>query len=213
MTAERLPIPSEVLATRAVAIVRGGNAEHVMPACETLIRAGVVCLEVTTNTPGWAEVVSELSSREGVLAGVGTVLTPEHVAQAAETGGRFVVAPDTSLPVGEAARDAGLGWYPGALSATEIVTAWRAGATAVKVFPAGSVGGASYLKAVRAPLDDIPLMPTGGIGIDDAAGYLAAGAVAIGIGSPLIGDALRGGSLDALAERAERLVAAVTADE
>jgi 2-dehydro-3-deoxyphosphogluconate aldolase / (4S)-4-hydroxy-2-oxoglutarate aldolase len=100
---------------------------------------------------------------------------------------------------------------PGALTPTEIAAAWGAGATAVKVFPVSAVGGPAYLKAVRAPLPEVPLVPTGGVGIDDIAAYLAAGAAAVGIGSPLLGDAGDpGGDLVALGERARRAVAAAT---
>jgi 2-dehydro-3-deoxyphosphogluconate aldolase/(4S)-4-hydroxy-2-oxoglutarate aldolase len=94
------------------------------------------------------------------------------------------------------------------LTPTEVAAAWAAGATAVKVFPVSAVGGPAYLKAVRAPLPEVPLVPTGGVGIDDIGAYLAAGAVAVGIGSPLVGDAGDpGGDLAALAERARRAVA------
>ena len=99
---------------------------------------------------------------------------------------------------------------PGALTPTEILQAWRAGASAVKVFPAAQAGGPAYLKAVRAPLPDIPLLPTGGIAVSEAAAYLRAGAIAVGVGNPLLGDAGEdGGDLAALRERADRLVRAV----
>jgi 2-dehydro-3-deoxyphosphogluconate aldolase / (4S)-4-hydroxy-2-oxoglutarate aldolase len=100
---------------------------------------------------------------------------------------------------------------PGGLTPTEVAAAWAAGATAVKVFPVSAVGGPAYVKAVRAPLPEVPLVPTGGIGVDDIGAYLAAGAAAVGLGSPLLGDAGEpGGDLDALADRARRAVAAAT---
>jgi 2-dehydro-3-deoxyphosphogluconate aldolase / (4S)-4-hydroxy-2-oxoglutarate aldolase len=98
---------------------------------------------------------------------------------------------------------------PGALTPSEVAAAWAAGAAAVKVFPVSAVGGPAYLKAVLAPLPEVPLVPTGGVGIDDIAAYLAAGAVAVGIGSPLLGDAGEaGGDLDGLRDRARRAAAA-----
>ena len=204
-------LPDLLLQSRIIAIVRGGSADRVLPVCETLVENGVRCLEVTTNTPGWADAVARLSAREDLLVGVGTVMTAEHVAQAKDAGASFLVSPDTSLAVGEAALAAGMGWYAGALTPTEIVAAHRAGATAVKVFPASAVGGPAYLKNVLAPLPDIPLIPTGGVDLDMIPDYLAAGAVALGIGSPLLGDALKGGSLDELADRARRAAEAVSA--
>ncbi|WP_210505513.1 bifunctional 4-hydroxy-2-oxoglutarate aldolase/2-dehydro-3-deoxy-phosphogluconate aldolase [Naasia sp. SYSU D00057] len=204
-------LPDLLLRSRILAIVRGGSADRVLPVCETLVENGVRCLEVTTNTPGWADAVARLSAREDLLVGVGTVMTVEHVAQAKDAGASFLVSPDTSLAVGDAGREAGMGWYPGALTPTEIVAAHRAGATAVKVFPASAVGGPAYLKNVLAPLPDIPLIPTGGVDLDMIPDYLAAGAVALGIGSPLLGDALKGGSLGELAVRARRAAEAVSA--
>ncbi|MFD1713369.1 bifunctional 4-hydroxy-2-oxoglutarate aldolase/2-dehydro-3-deoxy-phosphogluconate aldolase [Amnibacterium flavum] len=203
-------LPTVLQESPIIAILRGGREDRVIPVAETLIENGVRCLEITTNTPGWQDAITALASRPEVLVGVGTVLTVEHVEQAKAAGAEFLVSPDTNLLVGEAGIAAGMGWYPGALTPTEIVTAYRAGATAVKVFPASAMGGPSYLKNVLAPLDYIPLVPTGGVDLDMIADYLAAGAVAVGLGSPLIGDALTGGSLDALAARARRAVEAVS---
>jgi 2-dehydro-3-deoxyphosphogluconate aldolase/(4S)-4-hydroxy-2-oxoglutarate aldolase len=133
------------------------------------------------------------------------------VDRAADAGARFVVSPSVDVAVIEAAARHGIASYPGALTPTEISTAWSAGATAVKLFPAGALGP-SYLTAVRAPLPDVPLIPTGGIALEEAGTWLAAGAVAVGVGSPLIGDALAtGGDLDALAQRAQAVCAAVGA--
>lgn len=198
----RTPLPASLATSPVIAIVRGGSPEHLLPVCESLLDAGIVHLEITTNTAGWEEAIRALSTRDGAVIGSGTVLTAEHVERTAAAGGTFVVSPNTSAEVGAAAAAAGLGWYPGAFTPTEIVTAWNLGATAVKLFPARAAGGASYISDVRAPLDDVAIVPTGGIALDDIAAYRAAGAVAVGLGSPLLGDALTGGSLDALAERA-----------
>jgi 2-dehydro-3-deoxyphosphogluconate aldolase/(4S)-4-hydroxy-2-oxoglutarate aldolase len=109
----------------------------------------------------------------------------------------------------DAALADGVPCLPGALTPSEVVAVWNAGAAAVKLFPA-SIGGAQYLRDIRAPLPDIPLIPTGGVGIDDVAGYLEAGAVAVGLGSPLFGDALTDGDLGKLAARATRLLREVS---
>ncbi|WP_242088565.1 bifunctional 4-hydroxy-2-oxoglutarate aldolase/2-dehydro-3-deoxy-phosphogluconate aldolase [Curtobacterium sp. DN_7.5] len=195
----------------AVAILRGGTGEHVEDVVRVLVESGVRAIELTTNTPRWQEGMAWAVERYGRAAaiGVGTVLEPRQVDEAAALGATFAVSPHTDPAIGERAHERGLGWYPGAATPTEIVTAWRHGARAVKVFPAAQLGGPAFLKQVLAPLDFVDVVPTGGIGIDDAADYLAAGAVAVGLGSPLVGDALRDGDLDALRLRAERLVAAL----
>jgi 2-dehydro-3-deoxyphosphogluconate aldolase/(4S)-4-hydroxy-2-oxoglutarate aldolase len=163
------------------------------------------------NTPGALAVVRRLVTQDGTGAevGVGTVRRPEDVDAAADAGATFVVAPNTDEAVGERAAQRGLGWFPGAFTPTEIGRAWDLGATAVKVFPAGSAGGPRYLREVRAPLDDVLLVPTGGVGVDDVPGYLQAGAVAVGMGSPLIGRALEDD--EELAQLGERARAALDA--
>lgn len=198
--------------TRVVAILRGGRGDRLEAVCDALLTAGVRCLEITTNTPSGFDAVRRLTgaaASPGVEIGVGTVRSAEQVERAAEAGASFVVAPGTDASVGRRAARLGLAWYPGALSPTEIEQAWRLGATAVKVFPAASAGGPGYLREVRAPLDDIPLVPTGGVRIEDIADYLAAGAVAVGLGGQLIGDSLvsDGADLAALRARAERALA------
>ncbi|UOY00126.1 bifunctional 4-hydroxy-2-oxoglutarate aldolase/2-dehydro-3-deoxy-phosphogluconate aldolase [Blastococcus sp. PRF04-17] len=212
MSAQRLQPGRAVRETALVAILRGRSGAHLDVVCDTLLDAGVRCLEITLNTPRALDVVHRLAAeaRPGVEVGVGTVRRPEEVDAAADAGASFVVAPTTSAAVGERTAARGLGWYPGALSPTEIATAWELGATAVKVFPAGSAGGPRYLKEVRAPLDDVLLIPTGGVGVDDVPGYLQAGAVAVGMGGPLIGAALDGDDdLAALAGRARAALDAV----
>ncbi|MFJ3473586.1 bifunctional 4-hydroxy-2-oxoglutarate aldolase/2-dehydro-3-deoxy-phosphogluconate aldolase [Microbacterium maritypicum] len=205
----RLEPGDGVRSTRIVAIVRDRTGVHLRATCDTLLDAGVSVLEVTTNTPGAAGVVADLIAAGATEVGMGTVRTVEHVRQAADAGASFIVTPTVSLPVGLAAQEAGMRWYPGAATPTEIETAWTAGATAVKVFPAGVLGGVRFIREVRAPLDDIPLIPTGGVRIDDIADYLATGALAVGMGSPLLGDAVASGDLKGLRVRAEAALAAV----
>ncbi|MGH3240795.1 MAG: bifunctional 4-hydroxy-2-oxoglutarate aldolase/2-dehydro-3-deoxy-phosphogluconate aldolase, partial [Spirillospora sp.] len=118
--------------------------------------------------------------------------------------------PDTSAEVADVARDHGVSYFPGALTPGEVARAWDLGVTAVKVFPANALGP-RYLRDLAEPFRDIPLLPTGGIGADTAGGYIEAGAVAVGAGGSLIGDALDGGSLTALATRAKDLLGAVEA--
>jgi 2-dehydro-3-deoxyphosphogluconate aldolase/(4S)-4-hydroxy-2-oxoglutarate aldolase len=204
-------LPPRLSGSGVVAILRGGTGEHLEAVACALVEAGIACLEITTNTPGHAEVLPRLRQRYGddVELGLGTVRRPEHVQRAKELGATFVVAPDTNVEIGRAAARAGLAWMPGAFTPTEIGQAWDLGATAVKVFPAEQAGGPDYLAAVRAPLDDVALLPTGGVGPDNAAAYMRAGAVAVGAGSPLIGRSLTTGDVAGLADRAGALLAAV----
>lgn len=141
----------------------------------------------------------------GLALGAGTVTTPAEALAAVEAGATYLITPTTSTEVIAEAVRLGVPVLPGAYTPTEILTAWRAGATMVKLFPAAT-GGPGYLRAVRAPLPHVPLVPTGGIGVTDAPAYLAAGAAALGIGGPLVGDACEGGSLAALGERVAALL-------
>jgi 2-dehydro-3-deoxyphosphogluconate aldolase / (4S)-4-hydroxy-2-oxoglutarate aldolase len=189
---ERLAPGPVLTSSGLVAILRSPVGERLRAACDILLEAGVGCLEVTLNTPGALAEVRRLSGqgRPGVEVGVGTVRRADEVDAAAEAGATFVVAPNTDEAVGRRAADLGLAWYPGAFTPTEIARAWDLGATAVKVFPAGLAGGPRYLSEVRAPLDDVLLVPTGGVTVEDVPGYLRAGAVAVGMGGPLVGRAL-----------------------
>jgi len=209
----RVPMSDAVVTTRVVAILRAVNASRAEAVVDVLLENGIRSLELTLTTEGALDVVERLAARvpDGTDIGVGTVLTADEVARAVDAGARFVVAPSVDREVIEAATRHGIASYPGAFSPTEIHAAWTAGASAVKLFPAGSLGP-DYLKAVRAPLPDIPLVPTGGIAVESVGAWLAAGATAVGLGSPLIGDALSpDGDLHALAQRAQAVCAAVGA--
>ncbi|MBU3066544.1 bifunctional 4-hydroxy-2-oxoglutarate aldolase/2-dehydro-3-deoxy-phosphogluconate aldolase [Nocardia sp. NEAU-G5] len=201
---------------RLVAILRAREPAPLVEAALALIEGGVRCLEITLPSPGSLPAVRMLADRAGsrVCLGVGTVLTASEVAAAADAGARFVVAPNFDPEVVAAATAAGLGSLPGAYTPTEIVAAWRAGATAVKLFPAATLGP-EFVASVRAPLPEIPLVAVGGVGLAEAKEYLDRGALAVGVGSPLLGDALRADAGErewaALRARAAEFVA-VTAD-
>lgn len=206
----RVPVGTQLAATRVVAILRAENAARAEAVVDVLVEAGVRSLELTLTTQGALEVVERLAARvpAEVEVGVGTVLTAQEVDRSVDAGATFVVSPSVDVEVIGAALRRGIASYPGALTPTEIATAWNAGASAVKLFPAGSLGP-GYLKAVRAPLPDIPVVPTGGIDTAAIGEWLGAGAVAVGMGGPLIGDALTpDGDLRALAERAAAAIAA-----
>ncbi|MHA6625013.1 bifunctional 4-hydroxy-2-oxoglutarate aldolase/2-dehydro-3-deoxy-phosphogluconate aldolase [Pseudonocardia sichuanensis] len=207
---QRIPVGAQLAATRVVAILRAENADRAEAVVDVLVEAGVRSLELTLTTRGALEVVERLAARvpSDVEVGVGTVLTAQEVDRSVDAGATFVVSPSVDQEVIAAALRRGVASYPGAFTPTEIVEAWKAGASAVKLFPAGSLGP-GYLKAVRGPLPDIPVVPTGGVGAEDIGPWLSAGALAVGMGGPLIGDALSAdGDLGALAERAGAAVAA-----
>jgi len=211
MTVESRPgLSGPLRDTGVIAIVRGGSGDRTLAVVEALAGAGLRSVEITLNTPGALAALRAARDMLGddVEVGAGTVRTPGQVDAAADAGAAYVVSPHTSARIGARAGALGLGWFPGAFTATEVVTAWELGATAVKLFPA-SVGGPRYLRELLAPLDDVRLIPTGGVDAGNAAEFLAAGAVAVGAGGSLIGDALDGGSLAALADRAGALLAAV----
>ena len=207
----RVPMSTALLATRVVAILRAGDSSRAEAVVDVLVDGGVRCLELTMTTPGALDVVERLAARvpDDVDLGIGTVLTAQEVDRAVDAGARFVVSPSVVPAVIGAAARHGIASYPGALTPTEIHDAWSLGASAVKLFPAGSLGP-GYLKALRAPLPDIPIVPTGGIDIAAVGAWLDAGAAALGMGGPLIGDALTAtGDLGALAERVRAVSAAV----
>jgi 2-dehydro-3-deoxyphosphogluconate aldolase/(4S)-4-hydroxy-2-oxoglutarate aldolase len=206
----RVPAGEGLAATRVVAILRAENADRAETVVDVLVEAGVRCLELTLTTRGALEVVERLAARvpRDVEVGVGTVLTAADVDRSVDAGATFVVSPSVEPEVIAAALRRRVASYPGAFTPTEIAAAWKAGASAVKLFPAGQLGP-GYLKDVRAPLPDIPVVPTGGVDIASIDAWLGAGAVAVGMGGPLIGDALApDGDLGALAQRA---VAAIEA--
>ncbi|MEU6409757.1 bifunctional 4-hydroxy-2-oxoglutarate aldolase/2-dehydro-3-deoxy-phosphogluconate aldolase [Microbispora sp. NPDC046933] len=195
-----------------MAILRSPQSTYVDACIETLIDAGVKSIEVTLTTPDALAILSRWSTLlpADVRLGCGTVMTPSQAEQAVESGAAFIVAPDFSPSVMRTCRDRDIPLFPAAWTSTEVVHAWQAGATAVKLFPA-SVGGPQFVRQLRGPLPAIPLLPTGGIEIDNAASYILAGADAVGLGGPLLGDALSGGNRRALRQRAQQVLEAVAA--
>jgi 2-dehydro-3-deoxyphosphogluconate aldolase/(4S)-4-hydroxy-2-oxoglutarate aldolase len=158
---------------------------------------------------------SSLSSRtigDAALIGAGTVLDSESARACVDAGARFIVSPALDLPTIETCSPLGVPVFAGALTPTEIVTAWRAGANAVKIFPANAVGGATYLKSIKAPLPQIELLPTGGVSLTNAAEFIRAGVLALGVGADLVDlAALRRGEAAAITDKARQYVAAVAA--
>lgn len=202
---DRASVPSLLAATRIVAVLRAASADHYDAVVDVLVSNGVRSIELTLTTPGTLEKVPGIVRRVGDSAdiGVGTITSPVQAVKAIDQGARYLVTPITLPEVVTVAVYAGVPIFPGALTPTEVFAAWSAGATAVKIFPAQAVG-ADYGSHLLGPFPDLAYIPSGGIGELDVEEWLRAGAVAVSVGSPLLGDALRGGSLKALAERAAR---------
>ncbi len=209
-TAGRPAIPAAIADGRVIAIARGLPTGVLAGIAAALYGAGVRAFEVTLNSPdavaGLAAVAgSEAASRDdGLLVGAGTVLSVADAEAAVGAGARFLVTPTTELGVIAWAAARGIPAFPGAMTPTEILAAWKEGAAAVKVFPAG-VLGPGYIREVHGPLAEIPLIPTGGVTADNAPAFLAAGAVAVGLGGWLTGS----GDPATVAERARSLIAAL----
>lgn len=173
--------------TGIIAIMRAESSDQLLTAAEAVQAGGVRAIEVTMTTPGALDVIREATDKYGsdVLFGVGSVLDPESARLAMLAGAQFVVCPTLNLEVIEIAHRYSVPVFPGAYTPTEILTAWEAGADMVKVFPA-SVGGPAYLKALKAPLPQVELVPVGGVDLDTASAFIRAGAAALGVGNSLV---------------------------
>ena len=172
----------DVLADGVFLCVRLGAGAPIVDACRAAVRGGLSVLEITLTTPGALEAMATLARDGDAIVGGGTVLTRDDVRAVAEAGGRFALSPVFDPEVVEESHRLGLLAVPGTSTATEISAAHRSGARLVKVFPAAALGGPAYLRAIRGPLPDIPLVPTNGITADTIHDYVDAGAVAVGVG-------------------------------
>jgi 2-dehydro-3-deoxyphosphogluconate aldolase/(4S)-4-hydroxy-2-oxoglutarate aldolase len=191
---------------RIVAVLRAADAGRLAAAADVLVSHGIRAVEFALTTPGALDALDRYCSSAAAEAcvGAGTVLTAADARSAVTAGARFLVTPAVVPEVIAAGTELGVPVVAGALTPTEILAAATAGAALVKVFPA-ALGGPAYLRLIRDPLPQVPLVPTGGIGLGEVADYLSAGAVAVGLGGQLLGDALRGGSLSELGRRAAQL--------
>jgi 2-dehydro-3-deoxyphosphogluconate aldolase/(4S)-4-hydroxy-2-oxoglutarate aldolase len=209
--ASHFAVLNRLLAGRIVAIVRLDTAGETVAVARALKAGGIDCIEFTMTTPGALETVAAAVKEFGdeVLLGVGTVLDPETARAAILAGAQFVVTPSLKVETIELCRRYGRPIAAGALTPTEILTAWEAGADLVKVFPADAMGP-NYIRAVLAPLPQVRLVPTGGISAANAADYMRAGAAALGAGGKLVDKAaIARGDFATLTAEARALVAAV----
>ena len=210
MTREK--VHARVREVGIVPVIRASSAKKALAAADAVAAGGITILEVTMTVPGALEAIRQLVKTLGneVLVGAGTVLDGEAARQCLDAGAEFLVSPGLDVGTIKVANDAGKVIMAGALTPTEVIAAWKGGADFVKVFPASAVGGASYLKALRGPLPQVPLVPTGGVNLNTAADFIRAGAAALGIGGELVlPAALNSGDTAQITELAKRYLAIV----
>ncbi|HUN87639.1 MAG TPA: bifunctional 4-hydroxy-2-oxoglutarate aldolase/2-dehydro-3-deoxy-phosphogluconate aldolase [Terriglobales bacterium] len=171
-----------------VPVVRASSPEMAVAAVAAIQKGGIPIAEITMTVPGAIDVIRTVCCEFGseVLVGAGTVLSADEAKQCIDAGAEFVVSPALDLATIEAVHAAGKLMCPGALTPTEVVTAWKTGADFVKVFPCGNVGGAKYIKSLKAPFPQMRFIPTGGVSLTTAAEFLEAGADALGVGADLV---------------------------
>jgi 2-dehydro-3-deoxyphosphogluconate aldolase/(4S)-4-hydroxy-2-oxoglutarate aldolase len=195
-----------------VPIVRAPSAEDALLAAEAIVAGNIGILEVTMTIPNAIGVMEKVASKFGdkLLLGAGTILDPETGRAAMLAGADFIVTPALSLPVIELARRYSKPIMAGALTPTEVLTAWQAGTDIVKIFPCGPVGGAKYIKALKGPFPQIEMIPTGGVNLETAPDFIKAGAYAVAVGSELIDlKSLREGKFDSITANAKLYLEAV----
>ena len=192
-------------------VLRAESPDQAMALAHAIAAGGITALEITMTVPGAMHVIRRLTlERPDLLIGAGTVLDPETARICILEGARFIVGPALNLKTIEMCHRYSVAVLPGALTPTEIVTAWQAGADVVKVFPASAMGGAKYLSSLKAPLPQIEMIPTGGVSVTTAAEFLHAGAFALGIGADLVDTrAIAAGHPGAVTENARKYLTIV----
>lgn len=205
-------VSKRIMEIGIVPVVRASSAAQARLAAEAVLAGGIPVVEITMTVPGAVAVIAELSkemSRE-LLIGAGTVLDAESAKRCLDAGAQFLVSPGFDAETVKFAKSKETLMMAGALTPTEVVTAWKAGSDFVKVFPCGTVGGAKYIKALKAPLPQVPMIPTGGVNTSTAADFIRAGAAALGIGGELVSAAaLKSGNAREITEAARQYVAIV----
>jgi len=198
--------------TGIVPVVRAASFEEARQAVDAICAGGISVIEITMTVPNAPALIRAVVRQYGdkVLTGAGTVLNSEQASECLEAGAEFLVSPGLSVPVLRTAQTRGKLAIPGALTPTELMMASLEGARVIKIFPCENMGGAKYIKALKAPFPRVELIPTGGVNLSNAAAYIAAGAFALGVGGDLVNvAALREGKAQEIVDAAKKLVEAV----
>ncbi len=213
MLMQRNAILSSIIEIGIVPVVRTETADGALRAIEAIHRGGIRVAEITMTVPGALRALEKVADQFGdrIILGAGTVLDPETARSCMLAGAQFFVTPSLNLKTIAMVKRYSKVIMPGALTPTEVVTAWEAGGDAIKIFPCSAVGGAKYIKALRAPFPQIEMVPTGGVNLDTAADFLRAGSCAVGVGGELIDSAtIREGRFDVFEERARQFMDVIT---
>ncbi len=205
-------VAARIIEIGIVPVVRATSDKHAIQAAEAVCQGGIPIVEMTMTVPGAIEVIGQLAKSVGseVLIGAGTVLDAETAQRCIDAGAEFIVSPGLDGETITLVNRLEKLMIAGALTPTEVIRAWKSGSDFVKIFPCGAVGGAKYIKALKAPLPQVPLIPTGGVNLNTAAEFIQAGAAALGIGSELVsGSALASGNLNEIVDASRKYVAIV----
>jgi len=209
---DKQKVRQRIIEIGIVPVVRATSAAEACIAADAVCQGGIPIVEITMTVPGALDVIRELAKKCGseVLIGAGTILNAQAAQQCLDAGAQFLVSPGFNLPTVNLAVREGKLIMAGALTPTEVMAAWDAGADFIKVFPCGQLGGAKYLKALKGPFPQIPFIPTGGVNLTTAAEFIEAGSVALGIGGELVqAQALRSNKPDIIVENAQKFLAIV----
>jgi 2-dehydro-3-deoxyphosphogluconate aldolase/(4S)-4-hydroxy-2-oxoglutarate aldolase len=205
-------VRQKILDVGIIPVIRASSAREACFAVDAVAAGGIPIAELTMTVPGAIDVIADLSRKMGddVVIGAGTVLDADTAQRCIDAGAQFIVSPGFDLETVQLARRLGTLVMAGALTPTEVITAWKAGSDFVKIFPCGNVGGAKYIRALKGPLPQVPMIPTGGVNLETAADFIRAGAAALGIGGELVSPAaLKSGNNLEITRGARRYLAAV----
>ena len=206
---DKKAVIERIEAIGVIPVIRASSADEAARVIEAIAEGGIDVFEITMTVPDAELLIQEIATKYGdsAVVGAGTVMNPESAERCIDAGAQFVISPALNLDTVAACRARGVAVMPGALTPTEIVTAWSAGSDFVKVFPAEALGGASYLKNLKGPLPHVKIIPTGGVSLANAADFIRAGARAIGVGTELVNlDAIRAGNPGLIKERSRQYI-------
>jgi 2-dehydro-3-deoxyphosphogluconate aldolase/(4S)-4-hydroxy-2-oxoglutarate aldolase len=209
---DKQQIRDRIIEIGIIPVVRASSPREARIAADAVCEGGIPIVEITMTVPGAVDVIRELTKggSSNILVGAGTVLNPEAARRCLDAGAQFLVSPGLNVQTIEFAAREGKLMMAGALTPTEVITAWDAGSDIVKVFPCGNVGGAKYIKALKGPFPHIPLVPTGGVNLNTAAEFIEAGAIALGIGGELVqAEALKLNKPEIIVETARMFLAII----